>query len=444
MKRTYLLQPFGHHDGSAVIFVAVAMLLLLAFAALAVDVGHLYVVRTELQNAADAGALAGAQKLYINNGANVNPLANQEALDFVEKNYSENEEVQVQSIERGHWRFSDRTFEVNETQMLPPMLGGVSSADLDANPQFVNAVRVITTRKRDMNNELPADFFGRILGDERAEVKAVAVAYIGFAGQIEPGGVDFPIAICARAITESNGSYTCGVGRMINSGGGNSSSETGGWTNYAQPCETASASSVKPIVLNSNACTNAGNTAPILFGGEGVGTTGGMVDTVLDKMVNCWTGWTQNKPYDPSELPPPTQPWPMKFPVVDCTKNNVGNCVPVVGAVELNVLWIVYKNDPNYLEVPRTMYHPTPTVAEPLSGHQWTCTNTATGEVAGRACWDEFTDEFDLQWDVNSTSPASYQEKTIYILPDCKPHELTGLTGGQNFGVLAKIPVLVW
>ena len=193
---------------------------------------------------------------------------------------------------------------------LPMTLGvDLSQRTLDDDTEFVNAVRVITRRKRDANNELPVDFFGRILGDGRTEVKAVAVAYIGFAGRWNRVRSTFRLRSAREAITNADGSYTCGVGRMINSGGGNSSSETGGWTNYTQPCETASASSVRPIVLRSDACTNAGNTAPILFGGEGVGTTGGMVDTVLDKMVNCWTGWTQNRPYrsEPS-LPPPTDP----------------------------------------------------------------------------------------------------------------------------------------
>ena len=52
------------HKGSAIIFVAVTLMVLVAFAGLAIDVGYLYVVRGELQNAADSGALAGAQQLY--------------------------------------------------------------------------------------------------------------------------------------------------------------------------------------------------------------------------------------------------------------------------------------------------------------------------------------------------------------------------------------------
>jgi len=39
--------------------------------------------------------------------------------------------------------------------------------------------------------------------------------------------------------------------------------------------------------------------------------------------------------------------------------------------------------------------------------------------------------------------PALFAIKSIYFLPDCSAHELAGRTGGENFGVLAKIPVLV-
>ena len=42
------------------VFVALIMVVLIGFIGMAVDVGHFYVVKSELQNAADAGALAGA------------------------------------------------------------------------------------------------------------------------------------------------------------------------------------------------------------------------------------------------------------------------------------------------------------------------------------------------------------------------------------------------
>ncbi|MCE5258528.1 MAG: pilus assembly protein TadG-related protein [Chloroflexi bacterium] len=51
--------------GQALITVVIALLVLLLFAALAVDVGQMYTQRRHMQNAADAGALAGARELCL-------------------------------------------------------------------------------------------------------------------------------------------------------------------------------------------------------------------------------------------------------------------------------------------------------------------------------------------------------------------------------------------
>ena len=50
--------------GQTLITVALGLVVLLAFVGLAVDVGLMMLARNELQNAADAAALAGAQKFY--------------------------------------------------------------------------------------------------------------------------------------------------------------------------------------------------------------------------------------------------------------------------------------------------------------------------------------------------------------------------------------------
>ncbi len=50
-------------NGTVIVLVAVLLVVLLGCVALAVDIGYLYVARTELQRAADAGALAGVQGL---------------------------------------------------------------------------------------------------------------------------------------------------------------------------------------------------------------------------------------------------------------------------------------------------------------------------------------------------------------------------------------------
>jgi len=54
--------------GQILVTVALAILVLLAFVALAVDVGNVYAERRAMQNAADAGALAGAREICLGNG----------------------------------------------------------------------------------------------------------------------------------------------------------------------------------------------------------------------------------------------------------------------------------------------------------------------------------------------------------------------------------------
>ena len=54
----------GKQKGAVAVTVALSMVFLLGFAALAIDVGNLLVARNELQNSADAAALVGAACLY--------------------------------------------------------------------------------------------------------------------------------------------------------------------------------------------------------------------------------------------------------------------------------------------------------------------------------------------------------------------------------------------
>lgn len=81
MHRTFNL--FRDEEGQALIQVTVAMLVLLGFISLAIDVGHLYAERRRMQNAADAGALAGARQLCMLQGAD---KARAEAARYMREN----------------------------------------------------------------------------------------------------------------------------------------------------------------------------------------------------------------------------------------------------------------------------------------------------------------------------------------------------------------------
>ena len=79
-----------NEQGSVVILVALALTVLLGFAALVVDLGILYVRHAELQNALDAAALAGSQELPHNPAK-----AEQVAIDYAQRNGVSNPTVSL-------------------------------------------------------------------------------------------------------------------------------------------------------------------------------------------------------------------------------------------------------------------------------------------------------------------------------------------------------------
>ena len=76
-------------DGQALATVALMMSVILLIVALVCDVGYGYVVRRQMQNAADAGALAGARELLV--GSDAVPVAT----DYAERNGADDVTVVV-------------------------------------------------------------------------------------------------------------------------------------------------------------------------------------------------------------------------------------------------------------------------------------------------------------------------------------------------------------
>jgi len=270
--------------GTVAIIIATSTVAFVGLAALAIDLGHLFVVRNELQNAADAGALAGARFLYDNNGTAVNATANSVAYNAAIANRSETAPVEVRwsggndgDIERGHWCFATRTFTPNGS-LLPVNLWDTSTEELDANPNFINAIRVRTRRE----DKPAASFLAGIFGIKNFVLSTDAIAYIGFAGTLAPLEVDQPIAICSQSIL-FDGKYSCTVGRMINSGKLVAAHETAGWTDYNQvnPCHGGTnASDVRSLVCGE------GNSEPIILRSP-VATNGGEIASAFKKFRDC-------------------------------------------------------------------------------------------------------------------------------------------------------------
>ncbi|MFP3984295.1 MAG: TadG family pilus assembly protein, partial [Desulfurivibrionaceae bacterium] len=255
MKR---LKPLTNQSGATAVIVAISIVALVGFTALAIDIGNLLMVRNQLQNAADSGALAGAAVLYDNNGTSVNDGANQVAYDMATSNAASSTEGEIPvevnweegnegDVQRGHWSFETRTFTPNDT-LLPTDLWDYTTDELDTLDTFINAVRVKTRRE----SAPAASFFAGIFGYDSFTLSAEAVAYLGFAGKLKPGEVDQPIAICTDSIKQDD-EVSCNIGRMINSSTNSTTSNTGGWTDFNQednPCSGTNSNDLKELTCN--------------------------------------------------------------------------------------------------------------------------------------------------------------------------------------------------
>jgi hypothetical protein len=266
-------------------------------------------------------------------------------------------------------------------------------------------------------------FLAKIFGRDSFRLSSEAIGYIGFSGTILDGEVDLPIAICEDSIS-ADGNYSCNIGRMINSGESTPNSETGGWTSFSQdePCTGGTNSSE----VNSLICAG-GNPEAIYLKGD-MATSGGQIQSAFSSLADCWEGKTGK-----------TLPWQVSLPVINCPDNNIGPCQEVVGAANVNIIWITGAGgDPSFDNAPRSM-------SDVPGKENWPTTDQLAQildfDTNGQKRWESFVDHYDLK-NVDG-SQAPYEKKSIYFLPDCTPHELTGVSGGYNFGILAKIPVLV-
>ena len=143
--------------GAVVVIVAVVLAVLIGFAGIVIDLGHLFVVRSTLQNAADSASLAAAASLSYGPDEARNQaqlLAQHHAVDGTPVT------LVLADIELGNWDEGSKTF-------------SVLSPDQEAS---ANSVRVMAQRSTVRNNAISL-FFMRIYGHETSDVRAMAVAY---------------------------------------------------------------------------------------------------------------------------------------------------------------------------------------------------------------------------------------------------------------------------
>ncbi|UCG17205.1 MAG: hypothetical protein JSV19_04075 [Phycisphaerales bacterium] len=215
----------GKRRGATGVMALITLPILLGMAALAIDVGYIFTSVAELQNAIDAGALAGASALPIGDTE-----VKKRAMEAAAQNdvSGESVEVPVEAIEIGYWESVSATFTLASSVVdplgLPP-----------------NAVRVVGQRR-----QLPL-IFAAVLGHNYTNLEREAIAvmdsgrclgiwglngvlgmgdiktdsYDSRDGVYGPGNIDQNGDVCSNKDIQLQGSFEvhgdamCGPGREI-------------------------------------------------------------------------------------------------------------------------------------------------------------------------------------------------------------------------------------
>lgn len=184
---------FENNSGAAGVYMIGLIVLAIGFAALAVDIGYLYVSRNELQNAADAAALAATRQLgVIYEGVplaqqwnyvcdtDCQDLINAAAINTAASNSAASASIVVQAadIVIGRWNANTKILDTSNGMLRP------------------DAVRVTAKRNEDPNTGGKiATFFAGILGLSSASVSTVATAALTGSSAESYIDLELPIGI---------------------------------------------------------------------------------------------------------------------------------------------------------------------------------------------------------------------------------------------------------
>ena len=284
-------------DQSGAISVASAIVfaLCLGFAALVVDLAHLYVVKGELQRNADAAALAGARGLWPNNLNPPDPTpvsrpyvpyystAADRALSTAT---SVNNQVNGAALAAG-----DVTVDVGNWNYCTKVFTPVQDTT-------TNGVRV-TARKSGVTN-----LFGKVLRSTPMNLTATAIAVMDAAKEVGYGTL--PIAISKNFINSSDNlpiNFTPDI------------NDTGGW--FTDPPDPANAKTIKDYIVN--------DSCPALQIGDIINLSNGQVATDIQALMDELA----------VHLAAGQEGWDVFLPVVDTDKFNQSQ--PIISFVPYRI-----------------------------------------------------------------------------------------------------------
>lgn len=197
-ERLFVFQAIVENkQGTVTVLVAVLLVALLAFTALAVDIGRYMVTRNELQNIADGAALA-ASRVLGNIYYNLSP-ADQQAYMCDSDDAAR---IRTSAINVGALNSAgglDNIVIRPEDVIIGDWNGDAFTPTLDQ----PDAVRVIARRDGDANSPITT-FFAGVIGIDTLDVSMDATAALTGQSETEPGELELPIGISSYFYQDEN------------------------------------------------------------------------------------------------------------------------------------------------------------------------------------------------------------------------------------------------
>jgi len=160
----------GGARGAALVLVAASLTMLMGFAALAIDVGYLYAVHTELRNVADASAMAGASALVED--------------EVLQGDSAQDDIAYMARVRAGEYAAKNDVAGHTAYVVDSDVLVGYVSDPYDLDEQITvagspyNAVRVRVEKSNESLNGPAELLFARVWGQNTASLAAEATAYV--------------------------------------------------------------------------------------------------------------------------------------------------------------------------------------------------------------------------------------------------------------------------
>ena len=182
-------------EGSVAVIAALGLVAFLGMVSLAIDMGHLYTTRNELQNVADAAALAATGNLIQRlSPASVRDAAaaQQAALTVAQRQSQLSGQTAVGNAARNDLTIIFGAWDIYTGN---PATAWTEIGSTCASNSNANAVKVSIRRASGTVYGPVSNFFGGILGFNTSQVAATAIAYLGYTIEVPTGGVQVPLAL---------------------------------------------------------------------------------------------------------------------------------------------------------------------------------------------------------------------------------------------------------